>query len=508
MRALVTELSHAELGPSVRALRRASRDRTVILAASFLLLAAFTGILIGVLTLSGYTFGIAVLVWFLVPIITWRWPPAGVVMLVGLALLFEEYPSIAGLKTITEAVPMFKSLAVGVGLSGLVVNPAELIIATVALTWIAKAAAEGTLAVPRTHLAAGVGLVVLAVIAAELHGLATGGNLTASLWELRPWAYLACLYVLAAQLFVSRSHVQALLWTLVVASGFKGLEGTLRYLLALRGANPPAANVIAHEEAVFLGVYTLLTLALWMFGIKGRLRQAATALLPLVVFANLVNNRRTAYVVLGAGLAILIAVAWARSPRRRWMTGGIAVAILSVTALYLPIFWDRTGVLAEPARAVRSAVDPNQRDAASDLYRVIENTDLGLDIRATTPIGLGFGRPIPTPIALPNLSKIDAFIAYEPHNTILYLWLRLGILGAIAFWWMVAAAVIAACRLTRRSDPQLTLIGVLVLLAVAAYLIEGWYDQGLVGLRVSIFVGAALGTLEAAHRLTAASRTR
>jgi len=492
----------------VGAIARASRDRALILGASFLVFAALAGILIGELALSGHIFGIAVLIWFLVPVITWRWPPAGVVMLVGLALLFEEYPSIAGLKTITESVPIFKSLAVGAGLSGLVVNPAELIIATVAMTWIAKAAAEGTLAVPRSHLAAGIGLVVAAVIMAELHGLATGANLVASLWEQRPWAYLACLYVLAAQLFLSRSHVQTFLWTMVIASGFKGAEGTLRWLLALRGASPPAANVIAHEEAVFLGLYILLTSALWIYGIKGRLRQVATALLPVVVFANLVNNRRTAYVVLGAGLAILIAVAWARSPARRWMTGGIVVAILSVTAVYLPIFWNRTGVLAEPASAIRSAVDPNQRDAASDLYRVIENTDLGIDIHATTPLGLGFGKPIPTTIGLPNLSSIDAFIAYEPHNTILYLWLRLGVLGAIAFWWMIAAAVISASRLARRSDPQMALIGTVVLLVVAAYLIEGWYDQGLVSLRISIFVGAALGTLEAAHRLTAASGTR
>src|SRR5437879_318015 len=508
MPALDAELSPAASGPSVREVARASRDRSLILGAAFLVFAALAGILIGELTLSGYTFGIAVLIWFLVPVITWRWPPAGVVMLVGLALLFEEYPSIAGLKTITEAVPIFKSLTVGAGLSGLAVNPAELIVATVAMTWIAKAAAEGTLAAPRSHLAAGVALVVVAVIAGELHGLATGGNLTASLWELRPWVYLACLYLLAAQLFVSRRNILAFLWTLIIASGLKGLEGTLRYLLALRGASPPAANVIAHEEAVFLGVYILLTSALWMYGIKGRMRQVATALLPMVVFANLVNNRRTAYVVLGAGLAILLAVAWARSPRRRWMTGGIAVAILSLTALYLPFFWNRTGVLAEPASAIRSAIDPNRRDAASDLYRVIENTDLGIDIRATTPFGLGFGKPLPTTIGLPNLSNIDAFIAYEPHNTILYLWLRLAILGAIALWWMVAAAVIAACRLARRSDPQIALIGIVVLVAIAAYLIEGWYDQGLVSLRVSIVIGAALGTVEAAHRLTAVRHAR
>ncbi len=492
----------------MREVERASRDRATILAAMSLISAVAAGVLIGELTLSGHVFGAAALIWFLIPILAWRFPPASVVMLVAIALLIEEYPSIAGLKTITEDLPLFKSLAVGAGLPGVVVNPAELIIATVALTWVAKAAAEGNLAVPRSHLAAGVGLLVLVVVAGELHGLATGGNLTASLWELRPWAYLACLYLLAAQLNVARPHVRALLWTVLIASGLKGLEGTLRYFLTtLRSANPPSANILAHEEAVFLGLYTLLTAALWLFGIKGRLRLVATAMLPLVIFANLVNNRRTSYVILGAGVAILLAVTWARSPQRRWMTGGIAVAILAATALYLPIFWSRTGVLAEPASAVRSAFDPSTRDAASDLYRVVENMDLGIDIHASTPFGFGFGKPIPTPFSLPNLSSIDSFIAYEPHNTILYIWLRLGFPGAIAFWWMIGAAVIAASRLARRADAEVALIGTFALLAIAAYLIAGWYDQGLVSLRVAIVMGAVLGTIEATNRLAGRSAT-
>ena len=498
--------SPVAIRPSVGAITRANRDRTILVGLGFAVAASLTGILIGELTVSGHIFGIAVLLWVLVPVVTWRWPSAGVVMIVVLALIFEEYPSIAGLKTITESVPIFKSLAVGVGLTGLVVNPAEVIIATVALTWIAKGAAEGTLNVPRSHLAAGIGLLVLAVVAAELHGLASGGNVTASLWELRPWAYLACLYLLAAQLFVTRARLQALLWALVIASGAKAVEGTARYLIALRGATPPAANVLAHEEAVFLGVFILLTGGLWLFGVKGRLRQVATALLPLVVFADLVNNRRTAYVILGGGVAILLAVAWVRWPLRRWMVGGIAVAILAVTALYLPIFWNRSGVLAEPASAIRSAVEPNRRDAASDLYRVIENIDLGIDIHATTPLGLGFGKPIPTSIALPNLTSIDAFIAYEPHNTILYLWLRLGILGAVVFWWMIGAAVIAASRVARFADQNVAIVGVLALLMLSAYLIEGWYDQGLVSLRVAIVTGAVLGALEAARILTTTPR--
>src|SRR5207245_34982 len=112
MPALDAELSPAASGPSVREVARASRDRTLILGAAFLVFAALAGILIGELTLSGYTFGIAVLIWFLVPVITWRWPPAGVVMIGGLGLLFEEYLWIACLSTITEAVAVVTISAV------------------------------------------------------------------------------------------------------------------------------------------------------------------------------------------------------------------------------------------------------------------------------------------------------------------------------------------------------------------------------------------------------------
>lgn len=498
---MATELGPAVAGPSVREAERTARVRTTFLAVIVLLGALASGLLVGELTITGNLFAVAVLIWFLIPIVCWRVPVAGVVLITACALLIEEYPSIPGTKTITEQIPLFKSLSVGVGLTGVAVNPVELIIATVAATWVLKAAAEGKLALPRSHLAAGIGLLVLAVAAGEAHGLATGGNLTASLWELRPWAYLAAVYVLAAQLNNTRLLVRGLLWTAVIGSGLKALEGTIRYLTSLRGLAHPAQQILAHEEAVFLGLYMLLTGALWLFRIRGHLRRVATALLPLVVLTNVANDRRTSYVILAAGVAILMAVSWARSPRQRWITGGVAVALLAVTALYLPIFWNRTGLTAAPAVAIRSAVDPNRRDAASDLYRVLENMDLGTDIHASTPFGLGFGKVIPTPFALPDLTKIDASIVYEPHNTILYLWLRLGLLGAIVFWWMIGAAAIAACRLARAQDREIALIGTFALLAVSAYLIEGWYDQGLVSLRVAILMGAVLGTVEAARRL-------
>ena len=499
---MAAELTKTAAGPSVRSLEGAVGARTAMVATACILGAAAVGVTAGELSLSGHAFAVVGVIWLAIPIVCWRLPAAGVFLMAGGALLIEEYPSIPGLKTITESIPLFKSLAVGVGLAGVAVNPAEILIATVAGTWVLKAVAEGDFSLPRSHVAAGVGLMLLAVLAGEAHGLASGSNVTASLWELRPWLYLACMYVVAAQLIKTPRLVLGVLWTLVIATGLKGLEGTIRWFGSSHITSPPE-QILGHEEALFMGLFILLTASLWLFRIKGRLRQVATALLPLVVFANLANSRRTAYVILGAGVAILIAVAWAREPRRRWMTGGIAVALMAAMALYLPVFWNRSGLMAQPANAIRSAVDPTKRDASSDLYRVIENANLSIDIRAETPLGTGFGKQIATPIHLVDISNIDPFIVYEPHNTILYIWLRLGFPGAIAFWWLIGAATIAACRLARFPDPLIALVGTFAVVAISAYLIEGWFDQGLVGLRIAIVLGAVLGTMEATRKLAA-----
>ena len=48
--------------------------------------------------------------------------------------------------------------------------------------------------------------------------------------------------------------------------------------------------------------------------------------------------------------------------------GGLAVALV-VSAVYFPAYWNKTGGLAQPARALRSMVAPDPRDALSDLYR-------------------------------------------------------------------------------------------------------------------------------------------
>lgn len=89
-------------------------------------------------------------------------------------------------------------------------------------------------------------------------------------------------------------------------------------------------------------------------------------------------------------------------------------------------------------------------------------------------------------------------INFIPHNTIFYVWLRLGTLGAIALFWMVGSAVVAACRPARHRDRDLALIGTLAPCAIIGWLLQGWYDKGIVAFRIIVIVGCLLGAIEAA----------
>lgn len=485
---------------STARLQSALRLRRTAVLGGTLLLAAAAGLAAGALGARGAAVASGAAGFLLLLLLLWRVPAALVLVPVAVALLFEQIP--LGLADrLTERIPLFRSLDTSAGLSGLHVSPAELIVACALLIWTVRGvAARRPLAGRPTALGTGLALLAMVTLAALIRGVAGGGVVNVAVDEIRPFVYAAVLYLPAAEVMRRPSRLWALLWVDVLATGFKGLQGTYRYLV-LRDAVPPPEAILEHEEAVFFSLFILLTAGLWLFGIRGRLRRVATCLLPFVVLADLANQRRAAWIILCAGLVLLLACAWVRCTERRRLVLGVAVAATVTAAVYLPLFWNSSSTIGQPARALSSAFTPSSRDQSSDLYRVAEDLDLGIDIRQSTPLGLGFGRPIPHPVPLPDLTTVDPFIDYVPHNGILYVWLRMGAAGALAFWFVVGAAIVVACRVVRARDRRVALVGAFGLWTVAAYVLEGWFDQGLMSTRVAFVTGCVLGCLTAASRL-------
>jgi hypothetical protein len=467
------------------------------------IVSVLTGYLAGTLAGAGKGLAIVGLVGVLLPVLVWRWPASAVFLFVLATTVLEQQPFPASLGGIvTDHVPFFTSLSDAFGVAGILVNPLELTMGVVLLTLLFKAVANRQLWLPRSAMAKGIMVLLAIVIFAEMLGLARGGDFRVSLREIRPWLYLIILFMITFQLARTRAALRALLWAVVIGSGIKGIQGTIRFFSYLH-VYPKPNEILAHEEAVFLGLFTLLVAALWIWGEPGRLRRVATGLLPFVTIANLSNNRRTSWLILLAGLAALLVMAWIRFPdRRRWLKG-IMAGLATAALVYFPLFWNSAGTVGQPARAVRSTILPDQqRDFSSNLYRVQEDANLKVNIRQSAPLGAGFGIRINYVLPIVDLTKDDPFLLYIPHNTVLWAWLRLGFFGFIIFWFVIGAALISACRLLRIRDRELSLFGAFAVCALLAYLFEAYYDLGMWWFRIAVFMGCLLGTLEGARRMS------
>jgi hypothetical protein len=454
------------------------------------------GLAAGHLIEAGRPMMVVALALVLLPIFLWRKPEYGPTVLLVAALLVEQFGYTVGPRAgaATAGIPLFQ------GIGPLHINPADLLLCMLFAIYLARHGLASTRPLPRTPLAkclyALLGVVILGIAVGKLHG----GQLRFAFTETRPYAYLVATFLLASLLITTEKAVRSVLWALVAGIGFKAGQGLLIFLSVRHLTARPEA-VLAHEEALFFALFLLLVLALWLFEVPGALRTTATALVPVVVAADLANTRRAAWLVLGVGIIVLLTVTFVAVPGRRSSVGRIMIALAVGLAVYLPVYWNKTGGLAQPARALHSSVSPSPRDESSDLYRVQEDANLRLNIRQAGPLGKGFGVPIDYELPIQDISSIDPLIAYIPHNGVLYVLMRMGVLGGIAFWSMLGVGIVGACRLARGRDREAAVIGAVTAAILVSYAFEGHTDQGFFYYRIAFVIGTLLGLGEAVRRL-------
>jgi len=463
-----------------------------LFAALVLLAALGTGVIVGQLA-SGSTPVLAVLVpVLLLPVLLWQRPDLGVLILLGAVVTIEQFDYEVGPRsgTVTAKIPFFHSVAPGSG-----ITLAELFLALLVIFWIMQSVRAGAPLLPRSPLSRSIFALAGLAVLYLLVGAGRNGDVTMALWEIRPFVYLAVTYVLASSLLTTTRAIRAMLWIFVVGSGVKAVYAVTIWW-AVRSLQPRPEAVVAHEESFFFGLFIFLTLALWIFGQRGRLRTVATVLFPVVLSADMCNSRRTAWAILMIGGVVLAVVAYVRLPSRRRVLRRLAVVTALISSVYFPVYWHHDGTLAQPARAVRSVIAPDARDEQSNQYRFVENANLALSIQMHKSTGSGFGIPIVYAIPMVDLRSQNSSIAYIPHNTVLWVWMRMGVLGEVLFWLVIAQAIIAACRLSRAPDRESALFGALVTCAVIAYVILGNQDLGLFWFRIALCVGILLGAVE------------
>src|SRR5207237_56943 len=238
---------------------------------------------------------------------------------------------------------------------------------------------------------------------------------------------------LATNLIRDRAQLFVLLAEFVGLVGVKALQGISNYLGA-QSLGLSLEAVTSHEDVVFFDVAIALMVVVALLGLRTKLTYALMALVPVILTAEVLTQRRVGFIALATVVLAMLMVSATVAPRRV-----LVLAVVGAIAFgaYAAFFWDESGPVAEPLRAIQTVIDPgakSARDAGSDHWRDIENRNIASTIRQLPLTGVGVGQqyffqeePPPLPASFP-------YWRYITHNAVLWLWLKAGPLGALAKW--------------------------------------------------------------------------
>ena len=135
--------------------------------------------------------------------------------------------------------------------------------------------------------------------------------------------------------------------------------------------------------------------------------------------------------------------------------------------------------VAFPALAVKSVIAPSRvdvKDQSSTQYRQTETRDVVYTIRTNPITGIGFGHPFLRPYVLPAITSFQ-LAAYVTHNSILWIWMNIGIGGFLAMLYLFAIVLRVGARTIRsQTDPDYTAITLTSAAFVLMYAIFTYVD--------------------------------
>lgn len=261
-----------------------------------------------------------------------------------------------------------------------------------------------------------------------------GDNLVYALFEVRDFGILICVYFLIGMLVRDERDLSTLVWCVLIACMVLALENIYRFFFILTPATMSDLSY-DHNDSLILAFGVVLSAALLAFGGTRRQRRFACLLIPITIVCMGVMQRRAAFAILPIGLIGLAIIFYRLRPKQFWR---VVPALTLVLGLYTAAFWNNQGVFGQPVRAFRSQISPDPRDAASNLYRVIEHLDIVMNIQSSPVMGLGFGQKYTFYYPLPDLSFWQ-FWHYTSHNAVIWVWMDGGVPAFFTFFWLLGS---------------------------------------------------------------------
>jgi O-antigen ligase len=348
-------------------------------------------------------------------------------------------------------------------------------------------------------LALPLALIALAGVAGAVTGHFAGASIKTIVFAGHQVAYVLVMPLLVVNVVDSERRARQALGLLAGLAVVKSALGLLT-VAAGAGTVVDGATITYYEPvANWLALIVILGVAAALLA-RARPPLWLLAGTPLLVLSLALSLRRSFWI--GAALGFLLVLLLGSRPlhRRLLLPAGVlvVVALWGLSAVGFQAF-EPQGPIVERARSL----DPSKvRTNAQDRYRLDERANVVDAIKSHPVAGLG--------LAVDWEATHPLGIEHEngrnyTHIVALWWWLKLGILGFLAYLSFMAASLLASWRTWRRSaDPWLSAAGLAGFCGLAALIVVETVGSFTgVDVRFSVLIGAVAGLLAALQRVTA-----
>ncbi len=328
-------------------------------------------------------------------------------------------------------------------------------------------------------------------------GYFAGADRTRLLGTLLVLAYLVVTPMLVVAVIHTRHQFRFLVGAAAVLVALKAVTGVMA---AVVGLGPEEANGthITYYESTPNWLLVLL-LAIIAAGVLRRARLPAwtIALWPLAALALALSYRRAFWIMAALSLLAVVVLGATRLQRRF----AVPVALLVAGGIALLVNSGAGAGFQGPVVDRAKSLSPTEISASrDDRYRISERQNVVEEIRRHPIAGLGIGVPWAARHPLPKTGSSDS--RQYNHMAVLWFWLKLGILGPLAYLSLLVGGAVAGYRVFRRHpDPLASVLG-LASCACLLALVAGELTASFTGVdgRFTVILGAQFGLLSLLYR--------
>jgi hypothetical protein len=429
-------------------------------------------------------------------------PRYGVYLILFLALagdsvLLPWYPFLKGLSSLESVLYVNKSL---------IVSPLEVYILITFISWMGRRTARREMSFFKGNLNGPILILLGFVIFGIVYGLGSGGVVNVALWESRPLFHMIALFILTTNLFKKREQVTKLIWTAILGVFCTGIIADYNFLVDLKGNLDGVESITEHGSAIQINTFFIFALLTWMYSPSKENRWFLLLMSPIMLTVYFAAQRRAAFLSLMVALVVFVLFLYKDFRRIFWL---LIPGMMVVATIYGVVFWNSSSKLALPIQSLKTIIAPNSvsaRDQASNEYRVLENTNSSFTIHQRPWTGVGFGQKFYIIVPMPDISFF-VWWEYITHNSIIWIWMKMGVGGFLALVFLIGMTLINGVRLTMRMPfGDLRAIALSATLYILMHFIYAYVDMSW-DTRSMVYIGAMMGLINCLENIVEKTHT-